>query len=72
MNYFGKNLTLLEKRQPELADYLRKEIDTSHIEILTSSSGMPTARITTPDGKQVVLHDQNDPVKTGSRPLKKV
>ena len=71
MNYFENNLTVLEKRQPELADYLRKEIDTSHIEILTSSTGIPTARVNTPEGKQVLLHDLKDPVKQAQDHLTK-
>ena len=71
MNYFEKNLTALEKRQPDLAALMRTEIDTSHIEILTSAAGMPTARITSPQGKQVVLHDLNDPVKQAQDHLKK-
>ena len=71
MNYFEKNLTVLEKRQPDLADLLRKEIDTSHIEILTSATGIPTARVNTPEGKQVLLHDLKDPVKQAQDHLKK-
>ena len=71
MNYFEKNLTKLEKRQPELADLMRKEIDTSHIEILTSVTGLPTVRVTTPEGMQVVLHDLKDPVKQAQDHLKK-
>ena len=71
MNYFEKNIRILEKRQPELADLMRGEIDTSHIEILTSGTGMPTARVITPEGKHVVLHDLNDPVVQAQDHLKK-
>ncbi len=62
MNYFEKNLKILEKRQPDLVKLMREEIDTSHIEILTSEAGIPTARVTTPQGEKVVLHDMKDPV----------
>ena len=71
MSYLEKNLRVLQKRQPDLADLLRKEIDTSHIEILTSATGIPTARVNTPEGKQVLLHDLKDPVKQAQDHLKK-
>ena len=51
MNYFEQNLKVLEKGQPELVDLMRKERDTSHIEIMAAESGMSTARVIGPDGK---------------------
>ena len=71
MNYFEKNLTVLAKRQPELAELMREELDTSHIEILTATTGTPTVKVSTPEGKQVLLHDLKDPVKQAQDHLKK-
>ena len=72
MNYFEKNLKVLEKRQPELAELMRGEIDTSHIEILTSKAGIPTARVTTPEGEKVLLHDIKDPVARAKEHVEKL
>jgi tetratricopeptide (TPR) repeat protein len=71
MNCFEKNLTVLEKLQPELADLMRGDLDTSHIEILTSETGMPTGKVRTSEGKQVLLHDLKDPVKQAQDHLRK-
>ena len=71
MSYFEKNLKALEKKQPELAELMRKEIDTSHIEVLTSETGIPTARVTPPEGKKVLLHDLKDPVAKAKEHVKK-
>ena len=71
MSYFEKNLTVLQKKQPELADLLRKEIDTSHIEILTSETGMPTAKVISPSDKHVLLHDLKDPARQAQNHVKK-
>ena len=71
MSYFEKNIAVLSKRQPDLADLMRKEIDTSHIEILSSETGMPTARVRSAEGKQVLLHNLKDPVKQAQDHLKK-
>ncbi|MCK5008967.1 MAG: hypothetical protein KAS98_00685, partial [Deltaproteobacteria bacterium] len=62
MSYFEKNLKALEKKQPELVELMREERDSSHIEILTSEAGIPTARVTTHQGTKVILHDLQDPV----------
>jgi hypothetical protein len=71
MNYFEKNLKVLEKRQPELVGLMRKEMDTSHIKILTATSGIPTAKVIGPDGKHVLLHDVKDPVVQAQDHVKK-
>ncbi|MCK5188177.1 MAG: motility associated factor glycosyltransferase family protein, partial [Deltaproteobacteria bacterium] len=62
MSYFEKNLKALEEKQPELVELMREERDSSHIEILTSEAGIPTARVTTHQGTKVILHDLQDPV----------
>ena len=72
MNYFEKNLKLLEKKQPELAELMRGEIDTSHIEVLTSETGIPTARVTNPEGESVILHDMKDPVARAKEHVEKL
>ena len=72
MNYFEKNLKVLEKYQPELAEMMREEIDTSHIEVFTSDAGIPTARVTTPKGEKVILHDEKDPVAKAKDHVKKL
>jgi len=72
MNYFEKNLKILEKRQPDLLELMREEIDTSHIEVLTSESGIPTARVTTNEGKTVILHDMKDPVARAKEHVEKL
>ena len=71
MNYFEKNLKVLEKKQPELAEMMRQEIDTSHIEILTSEAGIPSARVTTKEGGKVILHDLEDPVARAKEHVEK-
>jgi hypothetical protein len=71
MSYLEKNLKALLKKQPELVALMREEKDTSHIEIMTAESGMPTARVIGPDGKHVVLHDVKDPVRQAQNHLKK-
>jgi len=72
MNYFEKNLKLLEKKQPELVALMKKEIDTSHIEILTSEAGIPTARVTTSEGNEIVLHDFKNPVAKAKEHVEKL
>ena len=71
-HHFEKNLELLEKRQPELAALMRDEIDTSHIEVLTSEAGVPTARVTTPEGKKILLHDLKDPIAKAKEHVEKL
>jgi hypothetical protein len=71
MNYFEQNLKVLEKGQPELVDLMRKERDTSHIEIMAAESGMSTARVIGPDGKHILLHDEKDPVRQAQNHVKK-
>ena len=70
MNCFEKNLTLLEKKQPDLAEFMREEMDTSHIEVITSGTGIPTARIRTSDGKTALLHDMKDPIARAKEHVK--
>lgn len=72
MNYFENNLKILEKRQPEVAELMRGEIDTSHIEILTSETGLPTARVSTPEGEKVLLHDFKDPIAKAKEHVEKL
>ena len=72
MNYFEKNLEVLSHRQPELAEMMREEVDTSHIKVLTSEVGVPTARVTTAGGKRVFLHDVKDPVAKAKEHVKKL
>ena len=71
MSYLQKNLKTLLKKQPELVALMGEERDTSHIEIMTAASGMPTARVIGPNGKQVVLHDVKDPVRQAQNHVKK-
>lgn len=71
MSFLEKNLKTLLKKQPELVALMREERDTSHIEIMTAESGKPTARVIGPDGKQVLLHDEKDPVRQAQNHVKK-
>lgn len=72
MSYFEKNLKILEKKQPELAELMREEIDTSHVEVLTSETGIPTARVTTKEGEKVFLNDLKDPVARAKEHVEKL
>jgi len=72
MSYFEKNLKALEEKQPELVELMREERDSSHIEILTSEAGIPTARVTTHQGTKVILHDLKDPVARAQEHVQKL
>ncbi len=72
MNYLEKNLKALEEKQPELVELMREERDSSHIEILTSEAGIPTARVTTHQGTKVILHDLKDPVARAQEHVQKL
>ena len=72
MSYFEKNLKALEEKQPELVELMKEARDSSHIEILTSESGIPTARVTTHQGAKVILHDLNDPVARAQEHVQKL
>ena len=72
MSYFEKNLKALEEKQPELVELMREARDSSHIEILTSEAGIPTARVTTHQGAKVILHDLKDPVARAQEHVQKL
>ncbi|MBW1856396.1 MAG: DUF115 domain-containing protein, partial [Deltaproteobacteria bacterium] len=72
MSYFEKNLKALEEKQPELVELMRETRDNSHIEILTSEAGIPTARVTTHQGAKVILHDLKDPVARAQEHVQKL
>jgi cytochrome c-type biogenesis protein CcmH/NrfG len=72
MSYFEKNLKALEKRYPELAHMMKQKMDTSHIEVRPAKTGVPTVRVTTPQGGRVMLHDENDPAAKAKEHVKKL
>jgi len=72
MSFFDQNLSIMLKRDPELAALMTSDIDCSHIEVVPSDQpGVPTARVTLPSGKKVLLHNMEDPIGSARRSAEK-
>jgi hypothetical protein len=69
---FQRNISLMLKRDPELAALMTSDIDCSHIEVIPSHQpGVPTARVTLPSGETVLLHNMEDPIGSARRSAEK-
>jgi cytochrome c-type biogenesis protein CcmH/NrfG len=69
---FQRNLSIMLKRDPELAALMTSDIDCSHIEVMPSDQpGVPTARVTLPSGEAVLLHNMKDPIGSAKRSAEK-
>ncbi len=66
-----KNLALLLKRQPQLADLI-DQTPSLAVEVFPSVKGIPTARYTRKDGTMVPLHSRYDPLKEARENLGKL
>ena len=69
MDYFKANLTVLAKKQPDLAALLRTT-DRSHVKTFPSVDGAPTATIER-DGESMPLHSRYNPLREARQALKK-
>ncbi len=68
MNHFDANISLLEKRQPELARLLRG-LECRKVKIFNSGCGLPTASYENA-GSAVALHSRYDPIREATQRLK--
>lgn len=72
MSFFEQNLAIIEKRNPELAELMRWDIDCSQVEVLQSHlADVPTARVTLPSGEKILLHNIDDPLGSAVRAAEK-
>ena len=72
MNYLERNLAIIRKRDPDLADVMEGEIDCSHIEVIpTRDPNVLTARVTLPSGEKVLLHNMDDAIGSAKRSAEK-
>ncbi len=64
---FAKNLTLLRKKDPALAEAVHSVSPGSRYEVTASKKGPPSLSMTLADGNRVTLHSSYDPVKEAAR-----
>ncbi len=69
MNYLQSNLSLLARRQPELASHLG-EIDSGKVEVFISASKRPAANYRVSSQKLIPLHSKYDPLRESRAKLK--
>jgi len=62
-----RNLSVLQRMEPRLASRIEALPEAERLTLEPTSSGLPTARLTTPDGAGVYLHSRHDPAKEASR-----
>ncbi len=70
-NHLDRNLTLLSKRQQQLAALLWK-IPSEPIEIFPSAKGLPTASYRRKDQTKVYLHSRYDPMQEARQDIAKI
>lgn len=58
MNFYEKNMEIIKRQNPELAERLRNTPDKPWIEVIKSKSGLPTIRV-----NNRLLHSFYDPIK---------
>jgi hypothetical protein len=64
MNYFEKNLDVLKKHHPQLADVILSDrIEAGRVRVMASESGEARVIFTRSDGEEVRIHSTEDPVK---------
>jgi Tfp pilus assembly protein PilF len=62
MNTYEKNMEALVKHHPELVARLQQGVDSRHITVQTAHSGALRLLVTTQEGEQVFIHNEDDPV----------
>lgn len=62
MNTYARNLQALARRHAELVERLQHGVETSHITIQQARSGVARLLVTTPEGGQVFIHNEDDPL----------
>ncbi len=70
-SWLERNLALLRKRQPELAELLAST-PAGPIEVLLSTKGAPTAKYTRSKGDPILLHSRYDPQQEARQNIKKI
>jgi hypothetical protein len=70
-DFFEKNLILLARRQPQLAQLLR-DIPAGSIELFESAKGLLTARFMRANAPTIPLHSRYDPMQESRQALKKI
>jgi hypothetical protein len=68
LSHFESNLAILSRRQPNLAESLRKEVNT-RVKVFPSSCGLPTASCEY-NSSSVPLHSRHDPLREARQRLK--
>ena len=69
LNYLQKNLRLLQKRDPTLAEHIARLKDPDGLFVVNSQSGLPTLLTIDREGKPRFLHSPKNPAQEAGRLL---